>query len=137
MKIIQVTGRSNSGKTTFIKNLIPELSKKGRVAVIKHLADHEYLLEKGKDTTLFYHAGAEISAGIDGDKSVIAIRNNSLDTILTLLSAFGMDYVVIEGFKERHFKKIVIGDLQIERCILRNPAVKDVVSSVDQFDTYN
>jgi molybdopterin-guanine dinucleotide biosynthesis protein MobB len=137
MKIIQVTGRSNSGKTTFIKNLIPELSKIGRVAVIKHLADHEYLLEKGKDTTLFYHAGAEISAGIDGDKSVVAIRNNSLDTILALLREHGMDYVVIEGFKERHFKKIVIGDLQIEGCILRNPAVEDVVSSVDQFDTYN
>ena len=136
MKIIQVTGRSNSGKTTFIKNLIPELSKKGRVAVIKHLADHEYVLEKGKDTTEFYHAGAEISAGIDGDKSVVALRNNSLDTILELLSALGMDYVVIEGFKKRHFRKIIIGDLQIEGCILRNPAIEDVVSSVDQFDTY-
>ncbi|OPX61913.1 MULTISPECIES: molybdopterin-guanine dinucleotide biosynthesis protein B [unclassified Methanoregula] len=137
MKIIQVTGRSNSGKTTFIKTLIPQLNKKGRVAVIKHLADHEYILEKGKDTTLFFAAGADISTGIDGDKSVVAIRNNSLDTILKLLKALGMDYVVIEGFKERNFKKIVIGDLQIEGCILRDPAVEDVVSSVDQFDTYN
>jgi molybdopterin-guanine dinucleotide biosynthesis protein MobB len=136
MKIIQVSGLSNTGKTTFIKQLIPVLRTKGRVGVIKHLGDHEYLLEKGKDTTGFFDAGAEISAGIDGDKSVVAIRNNSLDAILALLSIQGMDFVVIEGFKDRSFKKVVIGDLQAEGCILRNPAVEDVVASVDRFDTY-
>ncbi len=136
MKIIQVTGRSNTGKTTFIKTLVPVLSKKGKVAVIKHLADHEFLLEKGKDTTSFFDAGAEVSAGIDGDKSVVALRNNSLDAILALLMAQGMDYCIIEGFKDRSFKKIVIGDLHAEGCILRNPTVEDVVASVDRFDTY-
>lgn len=136
MKIIQVSGLSNTGKTTFIKQLIPVLRTKGRVGVIKHLGDHEFLLEKGKDTTGFFDAGAEISAGIDGDKSVVAIRNNSLDAILALLSVQGMDFVVIEGFKDRTFKKVVIGDLQAEGCILRNPAVDDVVASVDRFDTY-
>jgi molybdopterin-guanine dinucleotide biosynthesis protein MobB len=136
MKIIQVTGRSNSGKTTFIKKLIPVLKKKGRVAVIKHLADHEYFLEKGKDTTGFFDAGAEISAGIDVDKSVVAIRANSLDAILVLVKVQRIDYVIVEGFKDRSFKKIVIGDLQVEGCILRNPAVEDVVASIDRFDTY-
>ena len=136
MKIIQVTGRSNTGKTTFITQLIPVLKTKGRVAVIKHLADHEYLLEKGKDTTGFFDAGAEVSAGIDGHKSVVALQNNSLDMMLTLLKTQGMDYCIIEGFKQRSFKKIVIGDLQAEGCILRNPAVEDVVASVDRFDTY-
>jgi molybdopterin-guanine dinucleotide biosynthesis protein MobB len=136
MKIIQITGLSNTGKTTFITNLIPELNRLGRVAVIKHLGDHEYLLEKGKDTTGFYEAGAEISAGIDSDKSVIALRDNSLDTILALFRIQGMDYVIIEGFKDRSFKKIVIGDLQTEGCIFRNPTVEDVVGSVERFDEY-
>lgn len=136
MKIIQVTGRSNTGKTTFIKQLIPVLKRKGRVAVIKHLGDHEYLLEKGKDTTGFFDAGAEVSAGIDGHKSVVTLQNNSLDAMLALLKTQGMDYCIVEGFKQRSFKKIVIGDLQAEGCILRNPAVEDVVASVDRFDTY-
>lgn len=136
MKIIQVTGRSNTGKTTFIKNLISVLNTKGRVAVIKHLPDHEFLLEKGKDTTGFLEAGAAISAGIDANKSVIALQNNSLDSILALLSGQDMDFVIIEGFKQRSFKKIVIGDLQIEGCILRNPTVDDVVASIGRFDTY-
>jgi len=136
MKVIQVTGRSNTGKTTFIKNLIPVLNKKGKVAVIKHLADHDFLLEEGKDTTGFFDAGAAISAGIDGHKSVVAIQNNSLDDMLTLMKNQGMDFTIIEGFKQRSFKKIVIGDLQIEGCILRDPAVDDVVASIDRFDSY-
>ena len=54
MKIIQIVGRSNSGKTTFIRNLIPELKKRGSVAVIKHLGDHIYNIEEGKDTIGFF-----------------------------------------------------------------------------------
>jgi molybdopterin-guanine dinucleotide biosynthesis protein MobB len=136
MKIIQVTGRSNTGKTTFIKTLLPVLNKKGRVAVIKHLGDHNYCLDEGKDTTGFFLAGADISAGIDADKAVVALRNNSLDTMLALLKSQSMDFVIIEGFKQRSFKKIVIGDLQVEGCILRNPTVDDVVASLGRFDTY-
>ena len=136
MKIIQVTGRSKSGKTTFIKSLIPELNKKGKVAVIKHLGDHHYLLDEGKDTTGFFLAGAAISAGIDADKAVIALRNNSLDTMLGLLKGLGMDFAIIEGFKQRSFKKIVIGDLQVEGCILKNPTIDEVVASIGRFDTY-
>jgi molybdopterin-guanine dinucleotide biosynthesis protein MobB len=136
MKIIQVTGRSNSGKTTFIKTLIPVLNTKGRVAVIKHLGDHDFVLDKGKDTTGFFLSGAEISAGIDAEKAVITLRHNSLDEMLTLMNDRGMDFVIIEGFKQRSFKKIVIGDLQIEGCILRNPTLDMVVASIDRFDTY-
>jgi molybdopterin synthase catalytic subunit len=136
MKIIQVTGRSNTGKTTFVKTLIPALNTRGRVAVIKHLADHDFLLDKGKDTTGFFDAGAAISAGIDAHKSVVALRNNSLDAMLALLKNQGMDFVIIEGFKQRSFKKIVIGDLQVEGDILRNPTIDDVLASIDHFDTY-
>ena len=136
MKIIHVTGLSNTGKTTFIKKLIPLLKTKGKVAVIKHLGDHDFLLDEEKDTTGFFLAGAEISAGIDSQKAVVALRNNSLDAMLVLLNNQGMDFVIIEGFKQRPFKKIVIGDLQVEGCILRNPTTDDVIASIGRFDTY-
>jgi molybdopterin-guanine dinucleotide biosynthesis protein MobB len=136
MKIIQVSGRSNSGKTTFIKSLIPVLNTRGRVAVIKHIADHDFLLEEGKDTTGFYEAGAAVSVGIDARKSVIALRNNSLDAMLALLKNQGTDFAIIEGFKQRSFKKIVIGDLEVDGCILRNPTTDDVVASIGRFDSY-
>lgn len=136
MKLIQIVGRSNSGKTTFIKDLIPALKKRGKVAVIKHLGDHEYILEKEKDTTGFFDAGADISVGIDADKAIVALRTNALDKMLHLLADQGMDFVVIEGFKQRSFPKIVIGDLEVEGCILTNPTINNVIASLDLFENY-
>jgi molybdopterin-guanine dinucleotide biosynthesis protein MobB len=136
MKIIQVVGRSNSGKTTFIKQLIPKLKTQGRVAVIKHLGDHEFELEEGKDTTGFFDAGAEISVGIDAHKSVAAIRNNSLESVLQILFDQGIDFTVIEGFKQRVFPRIVIGALEMDLCILTNPCPDEVLESIDAFEDF-
>jgi len=136
MKIIQIVGWSKSGKTTFIKNLIPELEKKGRVATIKHLGDHDFNLEKGKDTTDFYESGSTISIGIDASKSVAAIRTNSLDEILRMLSNFGINYTILEGFKTQMFSKIAIGDITVDNCVLSNPTVNDVISSLHLFEEY-
>jgi molybdopterin-guanine dinucleotide biosynthesis protein MobB len=136
MKIIQVVGSSNSGKTTFIKKLIPELKKIGNVAVIKHLGDHAYHIEEGKDTTIFFDAGADISIGVDSHKAVVAIRKNTLEDILSMLSDQGMDFAVIEGFKKRSYPKIVIGSLHADKCILTNPAVSEVITSLDLFENF-
>jgi molybdopterin-guanine dinucleotide biosynthesis protein MobB len=136
MKIIHIVGRSNAGKTTFIKTLIPVLKGQGSVAVIKHLGDHGYRLEEGKDTTGFFDQGADISVGIDSHKSVVVIHNNSLDTMLSILCNQGMDFVIIEGFKTRTFPKIVIGDLTGEPCVLRDPTTAQVVASLPLFEDY-
>ena len=128
MKIIQIVGLANSGKTTFIKNLIPVLNLRGRVGVIKHLGDHDYLQEDGRDTTVFFENGADISAGIDSGKSVVTLRTTDLDKILLLFKQQGIDFAVIEGFKARNFPKIVIGDLSSATSIMRNPAIEQVVA---------
>jgi len=137
MRIIQVVGRSNSGKTTFIKNLIPELRKLGTVSVIKHLGDHDFHLEEGKDTTGFFEAGADISVGIDAQKTVIALRNTALVDTLQLLASQGMDFAVIEGFKQYPFPKIVIGSLEIEKCVLINPTPHQVVANLELFEKFH
>ncbi|MCJ7469889.1 molybdopterin-guanine dinucleotide biosynthesis protein B [Candidatus Bathyarchaeota archaeon] len=136
MKIIQIVGRSNSGKTTFIKNLIPELKKKGTVAVIKHLGDHTYNIEEGKDTTVFFDSGADISVGVDSHKAVATFRKNTLDDVLGMLLDQGMDFAIIEGFKQRSFPKIVIGSLTADTCILTNPAVTEVITSLNLFENF-
>jgi molybdopterin-guanine dinucleotide biosynthesis protein MobB len=136
MKIIQVVGRSNSGKTTFIKKLIPILKTQGHVAVIKHLGDHEFELEEGKDTTGFFDSGADISVGIDAHKSVAAIRNNSLESSLQLLFDQGIDFTIIEGFKQRAFPRIVIGNLETDQCVLTNPCPDEVLASINDFEDF-
>jgi molybdopterin-guanine dinucleotide biosynthesis protein MobB len=137
MKIIQIVGSSNSGKTTFIKNLIPELKKKGTVAVIKHLGDHLYNIEEGKDTTVFFDAGADMSVGVDVYKAVLTIRKNTLDDVLGMLHDQGMDFAIIEGFKQRSFPKIVIGSLTAGNCILTNPTANEVIASLNLFENFH
>ena len=136
MKIIQIVGNSNSGKTTFIKNLIPELKKKGNVAVIKQLGDHTYNIEEGKDTTVFFDAGADMSVGIDSHKAVATIRKNTLDDVLGMLLDQGMDFAIIEGFKRRSFPKIVIGSLTADTSVLTNPSVNEVITSLNLFENF-
>ena len=44
--ILSIVGRSQSGKTTFIEKLIPELKKRGyRIGTIKH-AHHGFDIDK-------------------------------------------------------------------------------------------
>jgi molybdopterin-guanine dinucleotide biosynthesis protein MobB len=136
MKIIHIVGRSNSGKTTFIRQLIPSLKKIGTVGAIKHLGHHDYHLEEGKDTTLFCQAGADAVAGIDSRRSVIVVQDSSIQRTLRLLYELGLDFVVIEGYKQLPLPKIVIGRLTINHCILQDPAIEDVINSLHQFADY-
>jgi molybdopterin synthase catalytic subunit len=47
-----------------------------------------------------------------------------------------MAFVIIEGFKTRTFPKIVIGDLASETCVMRDPTVDQVLSSLALFEDY-
>jgi molybdopterin-guanine dinucleotide biosynthesis protein MobB len=108
----------------------------GSIAVIKHLGHHIYNIEEGKDTSVFFETGADISVGIDDQKSVAIIRKNTLDVTLRTLYYQDMDFVIIEGYKQRSFPKIAIGDLKTDNCILANPSVKDVIASLDRFEDF-
>ena len=136
MKVLQVVGSSNAGKTTFIKSLIRALSVDGAVGAVKHLGHHDYSLEPGKDTTIYYESYAAISGGVDEEKSVIVRRGNDLDSTLEVLCNAGTEYAILEGFKSRMFPRIVIGDLPSENIVLRNPSVEETVAALDRFEDY-
>jgi molybdopterin synthase catalytic subunit len=137
MKVIQVVGYSGSGKTGFIEELIPVLRTQGEVGIIKHLGEHAFSLDEGKDTTRFYEQGIDISAGIDGEKTVMIIRENRLERTLRMFSDAGIQFCIVEGFKSVLFPRIVIGDLEIEGCVLRNPAPEEVLSVLPRFSEYH
>jgi len=137
MKVIQVVGGSSSGKTTFIRSLVAELRGLGRVAAVKHLGGHPYMLEPGRDTTLYFEGGVEASVGVDSEKSVYSVRSDSLDDVLRTLSERGIDYAVLEGWKSRPFPCIAIGDLETPHCVLRNPAPREVTAALGEFPDYH
>ncbi|MHC1627151.1 MAG: molybdopterin-guanine dinucleotide biosynthesis protein B [Methanoculleaceae archaeon] len=135
MKVIQVVGPSNEGKTTFITSLIRDLSRKGRVAAVKHSPEHLIAIEPGKDTTRMYEAGAD-SAGIDREKSMILLREHDLPEILDLFCDAGVEYAIVEGFRSYQNPRIVLGDMEDPLAILRNPGVAEVIENLHRFPEY-
>ena len=58
LPIISIVGASNSGKTTFLEKLIPELASRGyRVGAVKHDAHGFEMDREGKDTWRLRGAG--------------------------------------------------------------------------------
>lgn len=107
--IISIVGKSESGKTTLIEKLIPELKKRGhRVGTIKH-ATHGFEIDReGKDSFRHKAAGADtvIVASHDG----IAMVKNGGSVNLDSLSAYfsDMDVVLTEGYKRENKPKIEV-----------------------------
>ena len=59
--IITFVGKSGTGKTTLLEQLIPMLKARGlRLAVLKHDAHHFEMDKPGKDTYRFTAAGADV-----------------------------------------------------------------------------
>ncbi len=99
--IISVVGWSNSGKTTLICKLIPELNRRGyRVATVKHDVHGFDWDQPGKDTWLHRKAGAAVSA-ISSPRRFALVRE--LDRELSLEEIAGtikdVDIIITEGYK--------------------------------------
>jgi len=67
---------------------------------------------------------------------VSTLQSTDLEKILDYYVKNGILFAVIEGYKQRSFAKIVIGNLEIDRCILNNPSINEVIKSLDLFDEY-
>ncbi len=136
MKVINIIGHSNSGKTTIIRTLLPMLAKTAKTAAIKHLGHHTIEIPKGKDTTLYYEAEASMSAGIDSEKTVLTLEGTNVYTVLDIYAFLGFKYCVVEGFKENGFTCAVIGDLEAKNMLVRNPSTEELFALRDSFPEY-
>lgn len=136
MRIINIIGHSNSGKTTLITKLVPLLAGVGTVATIKHMGHHTWELPAGKDTTVHFVGGSIVSAGIDAEKTVMSLRTTNVYEILDFYAWNGYDYAVVEGFKEEGFSCVVLGDLETENVVLRDVTFEEVFAMRGWFDVY-
>lgn len=109
--IVSFVGRSNSGKTTLIEDIIQILKRYGfKVGVIKHDAHRFDIDHPGKDSWRFTKAGADTmvitSAGQLAMVKVVE-RQKSVPEIADEL--FGdVDIVIVEGYKGSTLPKIEV-----------------------------
>ena len=113
MKVIGFAGFSGSGKTTLVERLIPALKLMGlRVSVVKH-AHHAFDIDHpGKDTWRHREAGA-FEVVVASDRRLALMREFEQPAKLSvhhLLAELydGVDWVLVEGFKESDLPKIEV-----------------------------
>ncbi|PKN50706.1 MAG: molybdopterin-guanine dinucleotide biosynthesis protein B [Deltaproteobacteria bacterium HGW-Deltaproteobacteria-13] len=119
--IISIVGKSNSGKTTLVEKLIPELIKRGyRVATIKHNKHGFDIDHEGKDSWRHKQAGAcatviacptkiALIEDIDRDHSLGEIRDKYVKDA---------DVILAEGYKGNPFPKIEVFRSELKRELL-------------------
>ena len=113
MNVVGFAGFSGSGKTTLVERLIPVLRLKGlRVSVVKH-AHHRFDIDhEGKDTFRHREAGA-FEVIVASDKRLALMREFEVvhrPTVHQLIAELydGVDWVLVEGFKESDLLKIEV-----------------------------
>ncbi len=108
---ISFVGKSNSGKTTLLENLVGELKRRGRVlATVKHSATDIDLDRPGKDSWRLARAGSD-SLVISSPREVALIkrvdREAAVEELLGLIGE-GFDLILVEGFKDGSLPKIEV-----------------------------
>lgn len=109
--IVSIVGTSDSGKTTLIEKLIPELVRRGyRVATIKHDVHGFEVDREGKDSWRHKQAGAH-TVIISSPKKLAIIRDVNHDADLAELRdkyIQDVDIILSEGFKRNPQPKIEV-----------------------------
>ena len=131
MKVISVVGYKKSGKTALVSALVRNLSGFGTVGTVKHMGEQR-LNPAETDTGRHFDAGADMVIGITGTEVtgtelVSFSRDTDLEDALDLLCDRGLDFAVVEGFKESNLPKIALGDLEgVSNVFFRMPENVDL-----------
>lgn len=121
--VISIVGRSNSGKTTLIERLIPELKRRGfRVGTVKHYRRPFEMDLPGKDSWRHKNAGAEVSI-ISSPFRIGIVKELSEELPLESIIRFmeDLDIILTEGYKKERYPKIEV----LNPKFSKEPMIKD------------
>ncbi len=120
MRVVGFAGYSGSGKTTLVEHLIPALRAKGqRVSVVKH-AHHSFDMDHvGKDTYRHRLAGA-FEVVVASSQRLALMREFERPAQLSVHQLIaelyeGVDWVLVEGFKDSDLLKIEVWRAQANK----------------------
>lgn len=135
MRIIGITGKKNTGKTTLVTMLIPELEKRGfRVGTIKKT--HSEFDTEGRDTQKHSAAGAKIVAGIGKETFFKVDKVMELTTVIKFMKEMeDLDFIILEGFKESPYLKIATAKYtDSDETIAKIVDVRNIAENKEELD---
>jgi molybdopterin molybdotransferase len=123
--IVSVVGRSESGKTMLVEQLIAEFKRRGyKIAALKH--SHCGVIEvdqPGKDTWKFAQAGSD-AVCISSPRKLALIKKSDhdlrIDEVLPIIGS-EFDLVLVEGFKKSDLPKIEVHRKELGDDLLCSP----------------
>ena len=126
MKVIAVVGTKKTGKTTLVEALVSSLAKHGKVGTVKNMVSHP--VDRG-DTRRHFDAGADVVIGLGEARLLVRRERGDLESALAELEREGMDYAVVEGFKNSSLPKIVMADIEVPNMVRKVtlPEVNEVL----------
>ena len=128
-----VAKSSNSGKTTFITNLIKLFKQDNyKVAIIKDTFHKVEIDKKGKDSYKFFETGADSVVINSANELVVRKRLEKKFPVKYIKDKFldEMDIILLEGHKTGNFTKIeLIKDEQKDFLFENDPNIIAVVSN--------
>ncbi len=112
---IGIYGKSNTGKTTLIVNIIKKLSEEGlKVATIK-ITDKKIEMDMTqKDTWLYKKAGSELAVFSSSIETDFLIKKKiTTKEVINYIGKFDVyDIIIIEGANDKNIPKIRLGEIK-------------------------
>jgi molybdopterin-guanine dinucleotide biosynthesis protein B len=132
--LVAIVGNSDTGKTTLIEKLVPDLKHRGyTVGTVKH-THHGFKMDKqGKDTFRHQAAGADTVVAVS-PRRVAIVKTSTLDSLEAALPYLDdRDIVLAEGFKGGNCPKIEIFRKAAggQPVCLEDPRLMALVTDVD------
>lgn len=123
MKVIQIVGYKNSGKTTTVEACLRHFKASGsKVASFKHHG-HGGVPNglENKDSMKHQEAGAVI-AGVTGEGLLQFTKETpwKLEEVIPIYEALGIEVLFVEGFKREAYPKIVLIPEEKDKVLLKD-----------------
>lgn len=136
--IVAIVGKSQSGKTMLVEQLIRELKKRGyRIAALKHSHCGIEIDHPGKDSWKFTQAGSDAVCISSPDKLAFIKNLNcelKVEEITPILGS-EFDLVLAEGFKKSKIRKIEVHRKELGDGLICSPEELSAIVTDSPTDT--
>jgi molybdopterin molybdotransferase len=138
LPIVSIVGKSQSGKTMLMEQLIAEFKRRGyKIAALKHSRGGMEIDHPGKDSWRYAQAGSDAVLISSPDKLAFI---KSLDhdlSIEEILPIFGpeFDLVLVEGFRKSKIPKIEVHKKELGEDLLCSPEELSAIVTDGSLDT--